>query len=354
MANIIDYIAWRGDITFGMSPFCEVDNVIFSALSAVDYGQVLQPCLLGTPKRLDAVYEELSAEPGFDTTDNTHILLRDAAGSKRFSPVYMVYRKVVFSEEETVQFGAVTFILPDNSLYVAYRGTDSTLVGYREDFNMSFEEQIPSQALAVDYLKDVASVFKGKIRVGGHSKGGHLAEYAPAFSSPAVQDRITEIYNNDGPGFISETLGAGNFAAISPKLKVIVPQSSLVGMLLEHSAGYTVIESSERGGLPQHDMFTWKVTGPSLIHLKELSSTGKRHEDVMKKWLSSVDQEEREKFVNSMFGIFESTGAKSLSDLSKDTFNSLLTAVRTYGTLDQDSKDNIISSLKRFAEAFIR
>ncbi|MBQ7599393.1 MAG: DUF2974 domain-containing protein [Clostridia bacterium] len=354
MANVIDYIAWRGDISFGMSPFCEVDNVIFSLLSAINYGSVLQPHLLSSPKRLDEVYEELKDSPGFDASDNHHALLKAASGSKRFGCVYMTYRKVVFSEEETVQFGAVTFILPDNSLFVAYRGTDSTLVGFREDFNISFSETIPSHALAVDYLKDVASVFKGGIRVGGHSKGGHLAEYASAFSSPDIQERIIGIYNNDGPGFLKETLESGNFRQVSQKLRVFVPQSSLVGMLLEHSADHTVIESTERNGISQHDAFTWSVVGPSFVHLNELTSGGKRNEDVMKKWLSSVEPDEKEKFINSMFDIFESTGAKSLSDLSKDSFNRLVTAIRTYGTLDQDSKSNIISSLKRFAEAFIR
>lgn len=357
MPNIFDYLIWRGDLTFSAAPFNEVDNLILSMLSFIEYRNIVPSKLLGTPVKLSEClrrYEENfpSGEdfgviiPG-ETTD----LFRRAASSARFSEIYAAYYVRETSEEEQMQFAAITYILPDNSVFIAFRGTDDTLIGWREDFNLSFTSPVRSQELAAEYVADVASVFRGDIRIGGHSKGGNLSVYAAAFVPPYVQARIVTAYSNDGPGFLPSVLESEEYRAVSDQVVTFVPQSSVIGMLLEHSGDYHVIESTIHNGLFQHDPFSWSVVGPQFIHLDRLSKQGQRHDQVLRAWLSKLDSAERRKFTETLFGVLESTGAKTLSDLTEGRLNNIAVILRTFGNLDRETKDQVYEFIKRLAEA---
>ena len=247
----------------------------------------------------------------------------------------------------------MTFILPDNTLFVAFRGTDDTLVGWREDFNLSFMHPGPGQLMAVDYLTEIASVYGGRIRTGGHSKGGHLAVYAATFSPKAVRDRVITAYSNDGPGFVREVIESAEFREMSDRICTFVPQASIIGMLLEHKEDYVVIEStvSNLNGLRQHDPFSWSVVGPSFVHLDGLSREGRRTDEVIDRWLEGVSPEDRRRFTETVFGLLEATGAKTLSDLSVDHVSKIGAAIRAFGELDRESKEGMISLVKRLATA---
>ena len=354
MPNINDYLAWRGDLTFSVAPFCEVDNLIFSMLAFMDYAGIVPETPLGYPVKLgDCLIEHRKKHPGGEEfgqiiPEINNDLFEKAALSVRFRDVYVTGYRSLLNEEEPLQFAAVSFILPDDSIFAAYRGTDDTLVGWQEDFNLSFTCPVMSQRLAVEYLEEIAAVHRGKIRTGGHSKGGNLAVFAAVFAKTEVRERILTAYSNDGPGFLPEVTASAQFQEMKPKICTIVPQSSVIGMLLEHSEEYSVVESTlpDSVGLFQHDPFSWSVKGPSFVHLDDLSKQGKRHNAVLSRWLSGISKEERRKFTETLFGLLQSTGAKTLTDLTTDQGTRITAALKTFKELDKETEEMLYGCIR--------
>lgn len=356
MANVLDYLAWRGDLSFAASPICEVDNLIYSMLSIMDYSDIVPSSVLGMPIKLEDCYKRyVEKYPNGEYFGQifpsvTANVLRDAAQSERFRNSYMTAFRAENDEEAVSQFAAVTFVLPDNSIFVSFRGTDDTLIGWREDFNLSFMHPVLAQKKAVDYLTEIAAVHRGSIRLGGHSKGGNLAVYAAVFAPKEVRDRIIMAYSNDGPGFVEEVITSREFREMEDRIYTIVPQSSVIGMLLEHKEEYHVVESTISNGIFQHDPFSWSVLGTEFVHLEELSKKGKRHDRVLSEWLRGSSSEERQKFTETLFRVLDSTGAKTLSDLSVDSFGKMRDAIRAYTGLDRESKEHLTQLVKKLAE----
>ena len=345
MSDVMDYIKWRGDLTFAASPFCEVDNIVLSMLSFIDFSTAVSDSFYGMPVRLDKCFDEnrlkypTGEKFGTIIPDKTNDLFIAAANSIRYREVYVTAYRSIIDEKQCLQFAAVTFILPDNTLFAAFRGTDDTLVGWREDFNLSFTHPVRAQALAAEYLSEAASVYRGGIRTGGHSKGGNLAVYSAAFASAEVRSRLITAYSNDGPGFVEEVVNTPEFREVDKKTITIVPQSSVVGMLLHRSSRLEVIKSDIKNGVLQHNPFSWQVMGREFEHLPSLSANGKKHDEVLHVWLGRLSEEKRREFTDIVFGVLESTGAKTLSDLTQDQLPKLLTAARTIGSLDKEDRE---------------
>jgi hypothetical protein len=267
-------------------------------------------------------------------------MFREAAFSERFADVRLSDYINKIDDLEEKQFAAVTFTVGDGSRYIAFRGTDDTIVGWRENFNMSFMTPVPAQEEAVKYLDRVARGCMGSLRVGGHSKGGNLAVYASMFAAPEIQERISEVYNNDGPGFGQPVLKLKGYQSIRSRIKTIVPQSSIVGMLLEHEEEYEVVKSGGRGPL-QHDGCRWEVEGTHFIRLDKLTGGSAHFDKKLKEYLEAMDIEKRREFTEVFFGILESTGAKTLTELSKSKLKNTGTIISALYHLDKDTRDMI-------------
>lgn len=316
MASIFDYITWRGDLSFQQVPLNAVDALIFSALAYIRYGgrTAESPDI---PIRLKEASEEFFAQGNCEArvrVKNDLELLRLAADSVRFgqSRLYM-YRDAFIPEQET-QFAAMTFLLDDSSMFLAFRGTDSSLIGWKEDFNMTFQQTIPAQRLAVQYVREVALERIAPMRLGGHSKGGNLAVFAAARSSPMVQKRILEVYNNDGPGFTEYLMGDPGYLAMVPRVKTYIPQSSVIGMLLEHEEPYTVIRSKTVGVL-QHDLYSWELAGPKFVTMEEITESSHFLDATIKTWFAEMTNQERNQLVDVMFGLLSTGGVDHAPDI---------------------------------------
>ena len=262
MATLFDYLRWRGDLTFTQDPPNCVDALIFSALSYIHYGGLVEqkPEIPVYLQDAAAYFFTLEAPEARVRVEKDLDLLHQAAVTTRFGQCRLVmYRDTLIPEQET-QFAAVTFLLDDGSAFLAFRGTDYSLVGWKEDFNMSFQQTVPAQRLAVRYLREVAAEYALPLRLGGHSKGGNLAVFAASRSGPLIQQRILEVYNNDGPGFTRYMMGDPGYLTMVPQIKTYIPQSSVIGMLLEHEEPYTVVKS-RTVSLLQHDPYSWEVMG---------------------------------------------------------------------------------------------
>lgn len=343
MANILDYLDWRGDLTFAQSPFQAVDNLILSCLSYIHFGGIVEAeGEEGVPLPLaDALFSASGEEKERVRSPLDGELLHKAAKSRRFrdARLYRYVNRLNLQEEK--QFAAVAFQLGDGSLYIAYRGTDNTLVGWKEDFNMSFLPSVPAQQEALAYLQEIGRRLPGsRLRAGGHSKGGNLAVYAASCAEPALQDRLLAVYNNDGPGFCCGLPGGAGHARAARRIQTFVPQSSVVGMLMEHDEAYTVIKSSG-AGLLQHDPYSWEVMGPDFLRLEAVTEGSRLVDRTLKDWLSQLSPEERKQFADTLYQILTATGAVRLKDLSAGWLKNSLAMLHAAGNLKKESKEQL-------------
>ena len=316
MANMFDYLKWRGDLSFTQDPPNPVDALIFSALAYIRYGGRVE----AEPDR--PVLLRDAAEEYFALADheerirvkNDLDLLHEAARSARFGFTRLYLYRDMFIPEQETQFAAVTFLLDDGSAFLAFRGTDYSLVGWKEDFNMSFQQTVPAQRLAVQYTREVAAEYIAPLRLGGHSKGGNLAVFAAARSSPLVQKRILEVYNHDGPGFTDYMMGDPGYLAIVPRIRTYIPQSSVIGMLLEHEEPYTVIRS-KTVSLLQHDPYSWEVEGRDFVRMQEITPESRFVDTTIKTWFAKMTSQERNQLVDVMFTLLGTGGVENATDI---------------------------------------
>jgi hypothetical protein len=278
MAGIFDYLSWRGDLRFTQAPFNPVDNIILTHLSYLPLdGFVPGPeYRSGITIAETAEYFSAAFNSRPESFRNTVIFkddprfLKILGSCERYRGLELRAYTNQFDPDQEKQFAALTIVTGDGSSFITYRGTDATLVGWKEDFNMSFSDVVPAQAEAVSYLEKMARQLRGPLRVGGHSKGGNLAVYASAFCGKKIQRRITAVYSNDAPGFTQVVINSPGYRAVQKKIRAFVPQDSVIGMLFEHEEDYTVVKSA-RSGLTQHDIFFWEVNHNDVIRLDEVT-----------------------------------------------------------------------------------
>jgi hypothetical protein len=252
--------------------------------------------------------------------------------------------------DQEKQFAALTILTGDGSSFITYRGTDNSLVGWKEDLNMTFAAEVPAQREAVLYLEKMAKQISGPLRAGGHSKGGNLAVYAAAFCSSRVRKRITEIYCNDAPGFSSRVVSSEGYRAIQEKIISFVPESSVVGMLFEHGEDYTVVKSTQTG-LLQHDIYSWEVTYNDVVRLDKVDKQSRFIDRTIREWIASLDREQRRGFVEAIYTILSSTEASSIPELTADWFKSAPLMIQSLANISETSRDMVFKTLGALFQA---
>jgi hypothetical protein len=237
-----------------------------------------------------------------------------AAETVRFGRTLLLqYRDILIPEEDT-QFAAITFLLDNNSAFLAFRGTDYSLTGWKEDFNMSFQESIPAQRLASEYTRDISTRYPMPLYLGGHSKGGNLAVFSAVKAEAAIRNRIQAVYNHDGPGFTDFVLKDPAYPEVAPRIRTIIPQSSVIGMLLEHGEPYTVVKSKQIG-LLQHDFYSWLLEGPAFVPMEEVTDNSIFLDLTIKEWLSGMSIAERNEIVDTVFDLLSIGNVSNVFDI---------------------------------------
>lgn len=325
MPNVFDYLRWRADVPLSAAPFNEVDNLILSELVYTDFTGVVPNdgtalLLAEVRARFYALHdrEKIEARTAYSYTARAPFLMDAMLEGPRFRELGLCCYEAVTDKDSAAQFAAVTFLVPDGRAFVAFRGTDGTVVGWKEDLILSYRSGTQGQLRAVDYLTRIGSLTDRPLRVGGHSKGGNFAIYAAACSNSTLQDRIELVYSNDGPGFRDEVRVLEGYRRIQPKCVSIVPDTSVIGLLLESDCERRIVKSSA-SGLAQHDGFSWEC-GPAAFVPAELTRTGAYLEKTVDNWVARQDDATLRSLVDSLFTVFEATG--------EDTFHSMTTKKR--------------------------
>ena len=348
MASILDYLAWRGDILFSQLGLNEVDAMILSELAYISYdGLVADSLQVSVPLR--TVVKTILALP--DPAARCHVekdfeLLQAIAESERFGTAGVTfYRNVLIPEEET-QFAAITFQLEDGTAFLAFRGTDYSLVGWKEDFNMAYQKSVPAQRLAQEYVQRYAATSNLPLRLGGHSKGGNLAIYAGAKCGSLIQERILDVYNFDGPGFALEMLSNPGYMEIIPKIRTLVPQFSVIGMIMERSEKERVVQS-DASGLLQHDPYSWQVMGKAFVGLESVTDGSLFLVRTLTTWLDGLSMEERSAFIDGIFDLLTQENASQAKDLLRpQNIIAVLKAIR----MDEEKRRMMGTRLQELLE----
>ncbi|MBQ8850190.1 MAG: DUF2974 domain-containing protein [Clostridia bacterium] len=347
MGTLSDYLDWRGDLRFFEVGLCEVDSLILSMISYLDFGGIVPTAeeggsitFLETMRKYLKLCNGKPSTLGRFVPPETVAVAVKAAKTRRFAGIRLSHYICETDDEEPKQFAALTFRITRDKYFVTYRGTDDTLTGWKEDFNMSFMLPVPAQLSAAEYFARVSEDINGKFYLGGHSKGGNLAVYAAVKAPERAKEHILGVFSNDGPGFDKNFISGRDYAEMKDRIRTIVPQSSVVGMLLEHEENYEVIKSNATG-LLQHHGHTWEVMGGSFLHLDTVTEDSRLIDEKLKAWLDEMTPEEREQFVDTVFETLSSTNAKTLTELSSEKVK----LVKAWSSLEPKTRNVILKCI---------
>lgn len=350
MNNIITYT--RDTLTtFDVLPFHSVDSLILSSAAYIHFPEAIPGVSNWKGIRLQELYRAEYFQEMFRNvplTGNTRQLFFTLAASPRYRDIRVMGYTEQFDYQAEKQFSAVTFQIQPDLYYIAYRGTDSTFIGWKEDFNMAFQSPIPSQQEAVRYMEKAAIYCPGKLLTGGHSKGGNLAVYASAMCRENIQQRIVKVYSHDGPGFLEKTLQTSEFQKISDRIEKTLPQSSIIGMLLENQEGYHIVKSN-RNGLLQHDQYSWEVENHQFIYIEELTKDATYTDKTLSEWLNQISTEDRERFIDALFGVLNANQMSTINDFRADWQSAMTASIHAATQLDSDTKKFLLHTLKKLA-----
>lgn len=355
--NLFDYIDWRGDIPMSVDPFNEVDNLVLSAVVYAPFdGLVPGEGFDGAVSLKDVnsafweTHTEDSLQTGNPAIGYSPFLLKKIAGSRRFGGMQVCSYTNELSDDDQYQFAAMTFLLEDGTCYAAFRGTDDSIAGWREDFNMSYMAMTKGQERAVEYLNKRFSGSSPFIRVGGHSKGGNLAVYAGMYCLPDVQDRIKEIWTNDGPGFIKDITDSEDYKRISPKIKKLIPDESIVGILLNSGIKADVIKSTEEFVM-QHSPYSWRIKRNRLIRADKRKSSSVLIDKIADDWINSLAPDNRKTLIDVLFTAIQTSGAVTIGDFTNDPIKAYNALYKTIRELPRNQQAQLLLVLQHLAKS---
>lgn len=363
MNSFYDYIYWRGDISMSNDPFNEIDAMIFSLLSYVNYSPIFPEFSLSKHVSIADIVSEFEKKKIFEKAEKELIefeneclkLLKLLSTCNRYSKILVTAYRESFKIDKTIQFGALTFIIADGTLVLSFRGTDNSIIGWKEDFAMSFDKTVGSQKCGLSYINEVKEINDNNIIITGHSKGGNVAVYSGIKSEKTLQNRIKKIYNFDGPGFNSKTATKKDYESLGiNKIITLVPQSSIVGILLQHEEPYSVVYSSKKTGVFQHYPMSWEVCSKSFKRIEGFRNSSLYFDETMHAFLEQMSEEELTLFVDTLFSTVQAGGAVTLKDLLKNPAKTIGAMRKFYNEIPTEIRKQVENFIKAFIKISIQ
>ena len=346
MKNMLDYIKEFGHVSFEERAFSEIDALVLTELEYLPLEKVVPSDENGeifvTVKEI-AEYmqehkQELFDENPMMITQERHEVSQVIADAPRFQSLKFFGVVSEWDKDTTKQFAAVTVEVEPSVRLVVFRGTDETLIGWKEDFLMTYSPLVAAQTDAKEYLAKQASLFDGDLMVSGHSKGGNLAIYAAATQEEDVQLRIVDIFCFDSPGLYRSVLETKGYQNIVPLAMRYIPQDSLVGLMLESEVPYVIVKSNATGAM-QHSAMTWEIEDGQFIKMEKLTKNSQLNDQTLKKWTESVSDEELELFWNVFFELLFSVGIDTVNDLYGQFMHYVQEFLKAAGNMDEEKRE---------------
>ena len=317
MSTIFDYLDHVTYDSIYDRPFKELDVLALTELTYLPFDRIVpQGDTTNIEVRLSDATDLVDRTTDFIVTDQHLQLVDSLATSKRFKNIKLLNYVDEYDPDVQKQFAAMTYRLTMDVYLVVFRGTDDTLIGWKEDFHMTYMDHIPAQRRAASYLQHVMKEFpKGRFMVAGHSKGGNLAAYACSYLPDQLFKQVDAIYCYDSPGLNKSIIKTEGYQRIAHLIHRFVPQGSIVGMMLEVPEPATIVKSRAFGGFAQHDAFTWMVEKDGFVTLDQTSPDSQQMDQTLKQWVQEVPDSQLKKFFDTFFGLFLDAGITSINDL---------------------------------------
>lgn len=349
--NFLTYLKWRGDLPIKDYPFNEVDALILSELVYIHFENIVpgveeEGCI--TIREANAKYEKSTVREMFYYKEKES-LFDVLAFCPRFADMTLCNYVSTLDEKQQEQFAAMHVNVSPNFTFVAFRGTDSTVVGWREDLNMSFMMPVPAQQSAVEYIEQTVKGLFKKYSFGGHSKGGNLAVYSGVFCNPKIQKKIVQIYNFDGPGFNRKMINDEAYKRVEGRISTFVPEQSIVGLLMEHEEDYKVVESTEFAIL-QHEGFSWVVDCDEFVLVEAVDKFSKSFSLTLKAWLAEMNPAERKAVVDAFFDVFVNAGINDFMEIVDIDVKTAGLLIKEVAKVPQEQRDKVMKLIKLLIE----
>lgn len=308
MNDLLDYIYWRGDLTFEQDALNEIDALILSKFSYIDFTLLAEePLVSGDLTIHEAANRWKEADrnafmpTGYLLHEQAYEALTLAGNTNRFKDILIAKDIKSLSVEDESQFGVTSFHRNGLPFFIAFEGTDLRSIAWKEDLQMSYLPQVPSQRMAAEFLEEHFKEYPYPVTIGGHSKGGNLAIYSAIFNREKNQDLIEGIYSYDSPGFLKSMLQNDRYKNIGHKIHSYVPQDSIIGLLM-HKLEEQHIVYSHATDSRQHDVFTWKIYGNRFVESK-LTESASHIKQITNDLLDELSLDELEHFSEALFSI---------------------------------------------------
>ena len=341
MSNIFTYLEEVKHDSIYDKPFNELDLLILTELTYLPFDQLVHEDM--SPYcdcRLLDLADQVPRDLSMMVSKNRLKLLDLAAASTRFKNLKLMGYVNDIDPDVQKQFAAMIFKIKPDSYVLTFRGTDDSIIGWKEDFHMTYMDQVPAQKTAVNYLRKAMDALPGQFILTGHSKGGNLASYAASQIEPEYQERIQSIYSYDAPGLNHSVITSQGYQTISDKIKRYIPQGSIVGMMLETPKQAQIVKSTAIGGLAQHDTFSWQISDQTFVLLDNLNPDSLQVDKTLKNWVDSVSDEELKDFFDLFFGLILDAGISSINDLTKlENFNKILAVFENANALTDQERE---------------
>ncbi len=362
MGNIVDYVREFGDKSMKEHPFNEADALVLSQFVYLKWEHII-PKLSDnkdaiTIKKMNKVMHDKNLEGEVFMDDryeqDNKALFEAMLASRRFGHLSCDYLYEDIDKDEETQFFAITAFIPDVLPVVVFRGTDETLLGWKEDFNMAYRAPVPGQSHASTYIKQVALRLPGGFMTAGHSKGGNLAVYSVLTAPKSLKDRVVCMYNFDGPGFNREIMEKYDYDSISDRMFKVVPESSIVGVILERDDRYKTVTSTARGGA-QHNLYTWNIYDGRLDYVENVSTASRVFRDSITVWMDQTDPDKREVVFGTVYDILEASDASTTIELKRELKRNRKTSLNMLKAalnVPDDTWDRFKSVMKEFKLQF--
>ncbi len=349
--SINEYLDWRGDLTFEASPFNEIDSIILTQIPYLDWTGILTSGETTNIKDAFKSYYEIHRNDQRTETIYDQLLTKrerligKLCKTERFKDIELLKYVVESSSQEETQFAAITIKLTDGTFYVCYEGTDDTLFGWKENFNMSFMKEIPSQKLAAQYLQEVLEEHPlNKFRVGGHSKGGNLAVYASVMLED--DERILQVYNVDGPGFDKEFVESEQYQKTQSKVITYMPQGSVVGRMLNNDTKIVIVKAETDNIAFQHDALIWQVMGTKLVSANNFTNTSEFLNVAIQTWFEELTYQQKEVFIDVVYAALIEADVRTPEQLRTRVAPIMASVTSKLVTVDEGTRGLILKVLQ--------